>query len=245
MINSSRDNIVSETAFTIDVVAENAILLSWQAQISLSQHQEIISLQALLEQQLHELIIETVASYHCLMVYFAHQLVTSTKIIKQIKQLASNHSDTLKSQTPPVKCIKIPVYYDIEQQWDLAEVAKRCKLSIDEVIQQHSAGIYRGFALGFTPGFCYLASVPKSLQLPRKSSPRVKVPKGGVAIAEQQSAIYPIESPGGWHIIGQTPLPMFESKNGQFTATIKVGANVQFYPISKAEFTQRQRDLQG
>ena len=237
--------------FTIDVVAENALLLSWRAKISLTQHNEIITLQALIVQQLGELIIETVASYHCLMVYFSSQLSTSTQVIEKINSIAKSHRASLeidKGDTPKVKslsgnCIKIPVYYDTEQEWDLADVAKRCNMSMDDVIKQHSAETYHGYALGFTPGFCYLASLPESLHLPRKSSPRLKVPQGAVAIAEQQSAIYPIESPGGWHIIGQTPLPMYESKNGQFNTTINVGQNVQFYAITKVEFIAIQQGL--
>jgi len=230
-------------AFTIEVVAENALLLSWPAQISLSQHNEIMSLQTRLKQQLSEIIIETVASYHCLMLYFSHQSVTSKQVIEDIRRVANHQYHQLNCQTHSVESIKIPVYYDTEQQWDLAEVARRCQLSIDQVIKQHSDNIYHGFALGFTPGFCYLASLPTSLHLPRKSAPRIKVPKGAVAIAEQQSAIYPSESPGGWHIIGQTPLPMYESRNGQFKATINVGQNVQFYAISKAEFITLQQGL--
>ena len=80
----------SNTKYTIDVVAENALLISWPATISLSQHDEILNLQALLKQQLHEVIVETVASYHCLMIYFAFQSVTSEQLIAEIKKLASN-----------------------------------------------------------------------------------------------------------------------------------------------------------
>ena len=97
--------------------------------------------------------------------------------------------------------------------------------------------------MGFTPGFCYLASLPNILHLPRKASPRTQVPKGAVAIAEQQTAVYPNQSPGGWHIIGQTPLPMYSTKNGQFNAKINVGQNVKFYAISKAEFIVMQQGL--
>lgn len=231
--------------FSIEVVAENALLLSWQAKISLTQHNDIINLQTLIKQHHGELIIESVASYHCLMIYFYPQLTSTRKMIDKINHLAKSHShsQTGESNKPSVDCINIPVYYDSEQQWDLADVAKRCNMSMNEVIKQHSAQTYHGYALGFTPGFCYLASLPASLHVPRKASPRTKVPKGAVAIAEQQSAIYPIESPGGWHIIGQTPLPMYESKNGQFSATINVGQNVQFYPISKAEFIALQQGL--
>ena len=166
-------------------------------------------MQTLIKHQLDAYVIETIASYHCLIIYFRHQMITSTEITEQIKHLAKHHQQPtqLTDNSLSVDCIKIPVYYDIEQQWDLAEVATRCNISNDEVIKQHSSTIYRGFALGFTPGFCYLASLPDTLHLPRKSSPRTQVPKGAVAIAEQQTAVYPNQSPGGWHIIGQTPLP--------------------------------------
>lgn len=237
--------------FTIEVVAENALLLSWQAMISLSQHNKIIALQTLLKQHLGELMLESVASYHCLMIYYCPRLAASSQVIDKINRIAKsiNHSQSLDqdnkvaSSKPCVDTINIPVYYDTEQQWDLAEVAQRCNMPMNEVINQHCAETYHGYALGFTPGFCYLASLPKSLHLPRKSSPRTKVPKGAVAIAEQQSTIYPIASPGGWHIIGQTPVPMYEINNGQFSATINVGQNVQFYPISKAEFTALQQGV--
>lgn len=234
-----------QTNFSLDIVAENALLLSWQSEILIAQHNEIIALQTVIEQQLGELIIETIASYHCLMVYFNHQVVTSTDIIEQIKQLAQYHQQhkNLANSNNAVNCIKIPVYYDTEQEWDLAEVANRCNISHDEVVKQHSSTIYRGFALGFTPGFCYLASLPDILHLPRKASPRTQVPKGAVAIAEQQTAVYPNQSPGGWHIIGQTPLPMYSTKNGQFNAKINVGQNVEFYAISKAEFIAIQQGL--
>lgn len=236
--NKNRKNV------NIELVAENALLLSWQATISLTQHHEIISLQALITEQLDGLVVESLVSYHCLMLYFRPQLITNTEIIAKINHLIKHSANNPNAKINEADCIKIPVYYDTEQQWDLADVAKRCNLSIEQIIKQHSANIYHGFALGFTPGFCYLASLPKSLHLPRKSSPRTKVPKGAVAIAEQQSAIYPIESPGGWHIIGQTPLHMYESSHGQFNATIKVGQNVQFYAISKAEFFTLQQGLQ-
>ena len=245
MVDNIDSNTNVQTNFSLDIVAENALLLSWRSEISTAQHNEIIALQTVIEQQLGELIIETIASYHCLMVYFNHQVITSADIIEQIKQLAQYHqqNNKLTDYIPAADCIEIPVYYDTEQKWDLAEVAHQCNMSNDEVIKQHSSTIYRGFALGFTPGFCYLASLPNILHLPRKASPRTQVPKGAVAIAEQQTAVYPNQSPGGWHIIGQTPLPMYSTKNGQFNAKINVGQNVKFYAISKAEFIVMQQGL--
>jgi KipI family sensor histidine kinase inhibitor len=235
---------VNSATVSIEVVAENALLLSWPQQVSEAQHNDIITLQSILKQQLSALIIESVASYHCLMIYYQFQLTSTESLIKKITAIAAALKKTtanLVDNQQPQTCIQIPVYYDTQQQWDLHTVAEHCNISITEVIKLHSSMVYRSYALGFTPGFCYLATLPKALTMARKSSPRTKVPKGAVAIAEQQTAIYPNESPGGWHIIGQTPLPMYQCNNAEFTATIKVGQSVQFYSISKAEFLALQQ----
>lgn len=229
--------------FSVEVVAENAVLLSWPQQISAEQHNNIVALRSALKQQLSSLIIDSVASYHCLMIYYQFQLISTEALIERITTISTDKNYTLNnpvdnssSEQQPQACIRIPVYYDTLQQWDLQKVAQHCDIPPEEVIKQHSATIYRSYALGFTPGFCYLASLPKVLSVPRMSSPRTKVPKGAVAIAEQQTAIYPNESPGGWHIIGQSPLPMYQCKNGKFIPAITVGQRVQFYSISKTEF---------
>ena len=114
--------------FSLDIVAENALLLSWKSEILIAQHNEIIALQTLIKHQLDAYVIETIASYHCLIIYFRHQMITSTEITEQIKHLAKHHQQPtqLTDNSLSVDCIKIPVYYDIEQQWDLAEVAHRC-----------------------------------------------------------------------------------------------------------------------
>jgi KipI family sensor histidine kinase inhibitor len=240
---------INSAAITIEIVAENALLLSWPQQISEAQHNEVITLQSILKQQLSALIIESVASYHCLMVYYQFQLTSTESLVEKITTLAANRKDltnnavnNLVDKQQLQSCIQIPVYYDTQQQWDLHTVADHCNISVEAVIKLHNSTVYRSYALGFTPGFCYLASLPKALMMARKSSPRTKVPKGAVAIAERQTAIYPSESPGGWHIIGQTPLPMYQYNNGEFTPTISVGQSVKFYSISKAEFLAQQQD---
>lgn len=237
---------VSTNTFSIEILTENALMLTWPQHISITQHNKIIALQVLLKKQLSELIIESVASYHCLVIYYQFQLISTAALIKKITDVAAdkkNITDNLADKQHTQACIQIPVYYDTQQQWDLHAVAKQCDISIEEVIKLHSSVTYRSYALGFTPGFCYLASLPKALTMARKSSPRTKVPKGAVAIAEQQTAIYPNESPGGWHIIGQTPLPMYQYNDGEFIPAVTVGQSVQFYAISKAEFVTRQKSI--
>ncbi len=229
---------LSQLPFSIEIVAENALLLNWPQEIAIAQHNQIIALQILLNKQLPNLIIDAIASYHSLMIYYDFNIVNTEQIIRQIVELFSTNTQhgNLENKQNSTDIIEIPVYYDHEHIWDLYSVAKQCQMTANEVIKLHSSTTYRSYALGFTPGFCYLASLPKALQLARKSSPRTKVPKGAVAIAEQQTAIYPNESPGGWHIIGQTPLPMYQALSNKFTPTIAIGQSVRFNAISKAEF---------
>ena len=120
---------------------------------------------------------------------------------------------------------RIAVEYSGE---DLAEVADRLTLSIKQVIELHTNTVWRVQALGFAPGFAYMADAPQALRLPRRATARIKVPAGSVAIAEQFSAIYPVDSPGGWHIIGYTDQPLFDwqqSPPGLFS----VGDSIEFY----------------
>jgi KipI family sensor histidine kinase inhibitor len=139
---------------------------------------------------------------------------------------------------------KIPVCYELTSlQTDLSKVAKDKNISEDRVINLHCATSYRVFATGFMPGFAYLGELPIELSQPRLSKPRLKVPKGAVAIADRQTAIYPDESPGGWHIIGYTPLQLlFEAtdvkttKSRDLESLLKTGDCVEFYPITESEY---------
>lgn len=127
---------------------------------------------------------------------------------------------------PPIP-IKIPVHYDGP---DLAEVAERLHLSENEVIKLHSEPIYTVFMVGFLPGFPYLGLLPKTLELPRRDTPRLRVPAGSVAIAGRQTGIYPQASPGGWHLIGHTDFLLFNpAKNPP--AFLQPGVRVQFVPV--------------
>jgi len=224
---------------TLSYLCENAVLVEWPETICPHQHQKIIYFQQQLQKNLADLIIDSVASYTSLLLYYHFDKISSAQldcILRElIKELPSispiNHSNI----------IEIPVYYGLDSGWDLEFVAQQTSLSIEQIIQCHSQTTYHAYALGFTPGFCYLASLPKSLRLPRRSSPRLCIPQGAVAIAEQQTAVYPTSSPAGWHVIGQTPMAMFnvESFNNQtsFLPAISVGQQVQFKAISKEHFT--------
>lgn len=126
--------------------------------------------------------------------------------------------------------IEIPVCYDESLGIDLENAVKALNCSIDELIQQHSEKIYTVYCLGFLPGFAYMGEVPHAIQLPRHPSPRSKVLAGSVGIAGKQTGIYPMNSPGGWQIIGRTPIKIFDPTSTSLTL-FKAGDQVRFKPI--------------
>jgi len=131
--------------------------------------------------------------------------------------------------------IEIPVCYDASLGIDLQNAIKASNCSIDELIQQHSDKIYTVYCLGFLPGFAYMGDVPNAIQLPRHPSPRSKVLAGSVGIAGRQTGIYPSTSPGGWQIIGRTPIKIFDPTSTSLTL-FKAGDQIKFKPIDLASF---------
>jgi KipI family sensor histidine kinase inhibitor len=133
------------------------------------------------------------------------------------------------------RLIRLPVLYDGE---DLAEVARLVDLTQPEVIDRHSSCDYTVFAIGFLPGFPYLGYLREPLSgLPRLTSPRLRVPGGSVAIAGRQTGIYPVESPGGWRLLGRTPLRIVDLDRGHFP--IRPGDQIRFVPIGPDEYRSR------
>jgi inhibitor of KinA len=133
--------------------------------------------------------------------------------------------------------IEVPVCYESEFAPDLDEVARHTKLSPEEIIRRHSAANYRVSCVGFTPGFPYLSGLPPELATPRRASPRKEIPAGAVAIGGMQTGIYPRKSPGGWHIIGRTPLRLFDVDR-QPPALFRAGDRVRFRKISRQDFDE-------
>jgi inhibitor of KinA len=146
-------------------------------------------------------------------------------------------SSTSKRTVIDNKLIEIPVCYDPSLGIDLQTAAISLNCSTETLIQTHSQKIYTVYCLGFLPGFAYMGDVPKGIQLPRHASPRPKVHAGSVGIAGKQTGIYPMASPGGWQIIGRTPIKIF-NPNSTELALFKAGDQVKFNPISLALFHQ-------
>ena len=148
--------------------------------------------------------------------------------------LEKNIDLSLEDETEE-KIVTIDVYYGSDVGLDLEDMGIKTNLSVEEIIKIHSQKLYDVFAIGFLPGFAYLASVDERIALPRLSTPRKQIPKGSVAIANTQTAVYPQASPGGWNIVGRTAMELFD-KNLEQLSPLSVGNKVKFNPISKEEF---------
>jgi inhibitor of KinA len=154
---------------------------------------------------------------------------------ESLKNLIQNSINLNIKENSEEKIITIDVYYGLETGLDLQKISLEKALSIDEIIKIHTSKIYDVYAIGFLPAFAYLASVDEKIATARLSTPRALVPKGSVAIADSQTAVYPQNSPGGWNIIGKTALELFD-KNLESLSIFEVGNRVKFNSISKENF---------
>jgi inhibitor of KinA len=134
-----------------------------------------------------------------------------------------------------VRLVEIPVCYDPEFGLDIDDVARHAAISPSEVIRLHSTAEYRVACIGFVPGFPFLAGLPKELATPRRDVPRKQIPPGSVGIGGAQTGIYPLRSPGGWNLIGRTPLRLFDPQKNP-PALLRAGERVRFRKISRDEF---------
>ena len=133
------------------------------------------------------------------------------------------------------KLVTLPVYYDSESGPDLESLAQRATLSVEEVIDIHQSTEYRVYAVGFAPGFAYLGQVDERIAAPRLTTPRQKVPRGAVAIADRQTAVYPAPSPGGWNLIGRCPVCMFNPEANPIMP-VSVGDRIRFEAIDRQAY---------
>jgi KipI family sensor histidine kinase inhibitor len=183
---------------------------------------------------------ETVPTFRSLLVHY-DPLVTSAE---RLTGLISGLIEGRAAEQSSGRLWRIPACHDPAFAPDLAEVAAKAGLTPDEAIALHQAERYHVYMVGFVPGFPYLGDLPEALQLPRRENPRVKVPAGSVAIAASLTAVYTTESPGGWHLIGRTPVPLFDLRAVP-PALLRPGDAVLFEPIPKAEFERIARAVEN
>lgn len=179
-------------------------------------------------------IVETVPTYRSLMVHYNPEVIRFAPLTERLSGLL----DRLDlSALPPSQVLEIPVLYGGEMGPDLDFVARHAGKTPEEVVSIHTSADYLIYMLGFTPGFAYLGGMSEEIAAPRLETPRVKIPAGSVGIAGSQTGIYPIDSPGGWQLIGRTPVRMYDP--GRPVPILpQAGQYIKFYPITRAEFDQ-------
>ncbi|GAB6100525.1 5-oxoprolinase subunit PxpB [Halanaerocella petrolearia] len=213
---------------------DSAILIKFGAEINKEINTQIRAFIHLLEEEEITGIIELVPSYDAIMVVYDPLLVGYQDLVAKLKELDKK---VVHQSLPPAQIVEVPTLYGGEVGPDLDFVADYNGLNSQEVIGIHSSREYLVYMLGFTPGFPYLGGMSQQIATPRRDNPRQKIPAGSVGIAGDQTGIYPIASPGGWQIIGQTPIKLF-NPNQETNILLEVGCYLKFISISKEEFKQ-------
>ena len=186
-----------------------------------------------IDQEWKYLVEEIVPSYETVTIYSRHDLKNADELVEEIQMKWNARPDSQLKSTK--RRIQIPVCYEEEFGKDLSKVADYTGLATQEVISLHTSPSYTVFAIGFLPGFPYLGGLPPELSVPRRSKPRLLVPKGAVGIGGTQTGIYPIESPGGWNLIGRTPLDLYDPNRAN-PFLLQAGDLLTFDKISSQQF---------
>ena len=217
-------------------IHDQAITIEFSQEISEATNMRVIALQHAIESSPFKGLIECVPAYGSLTVYFSAS-VSASEVRLLLSDLSAQVSNTVHGSSLFGKKICIPVCYDPSLGMDLPWVSSHLNLSLEEIISLHTSFSYRVFMIGFIPGFPYMGTLPSALEVPRKQTPSLKIPMGSVAIAGKQTGIYPAEVPGGWQVIGRTPLKMFDPFASP-CSFLNAGDIVQFKPITLEAFNQ-------
>lgn len=212
--------------------SDQALLVYLGEEISAAAHERVVQLLRLLQREPLPWIRNIQPAYCSLMITFDVLAVDHAEAQARLIEYGARAEKLPVERT---RLVEVPVCYGGEFGPDLDEVAAKHNLSAVKVIQLHCSRTYHAYFLGFAPGFAYLGNLAKEIVTPRLETPRKAVPAGSVGIAGQQTAVYPFATPGGWRLIGRTPLDIFQ-KNRQPMEWIAIGDQVRFRPISRHEF---------
>ena len=219
--------------FRIYSIHDHALTVEFSQRISEDDNQKVLALMHAIEQQPINGMLDCVPAYSSLTLY--HDATQSREKVTGYLEERIRASSLQVSKVEVKKIITIPVCYDPAHGMDQQFVCEQLNITIEELIRQHTSMPFRVYMIGFIPGFPYMGILPEGWQIPRKQTPSLKIPAGSVALAGQQMGIYPAEVPGGWQVIGRTPLKIFDAHREE-PCLLKAGDEVKFEPISLNEF---------
>ena len=215
-------------------MGDHGLLLEFGDEISREINEKVRRIALAIQADDMEGIVETVPTYRSLLIIYNPVILPIEDLKKRLERIEAGLQRT---PFPEPKLTRIPAVYGGVYGPDLEEVAKYHQISPEKVIQLHCSKPYLIYMIGFMPGFPYMGELLQELITPRLKTPRLLVPKGSVAIAQRQTGIYSMESPGGWQILGRTPMELFAPEKDP-PALLQMGDLVQFHQISEKEFKE-------
>ncbi|MBI4636610.1 MAG: 5-oxoprolinase subunit PxpB [Candidatus Rokubacteria bacterium] len=201
-------------------------------EISVEVNTRVRALEFLIQQKGVPGVVETVPSFSALLVYYDPLVVDYDALCATLRDLEPQAETAV---LPPPRVVEIPCCYDPELGLDLEAAARRLGLPVEELVRLHAGPDYLVYFIGFTPGLPYMSGMPERIQLPRLETPRTKVPAGSVGIGGVQCCIYSVESPGGYWILGRTPLRLYDP-DGPEPILLRPGDRVRLRPIDRPEY---------
>src|SRR5262245_55156839 len=232
-------NCMRQNLLNFSPLGDRAVIIQLGTSIDESTHQLVRAVCAQLDEDPIPGVVEYVPAFASVAVHYDPLLVAGagigsphSRIVNALRTVLSSSRD---GTVEPAPVVEIPVCYGGELGPDLEDVARAHDLSIDDVVAIHSGAEYLVYMVGFMPGFAYLGGLAERLATPRRSVPRTHVPAGTVGIGGSQTGVYPLESPGGWNLIGRTPQRMFLPEKEPPTL-LEIGDRVRFRPITRADY---------
>lgn len=218
-----------------------AILVEWPAKVDVNILSTIQYFYETIQLNNIEPIVEVNYVYSSLLIIYDNSTIEFSELKTVLESLYSNIDFSIKND---YRCYQIPACYDIDYGPDLEFMCNSLNMEHAELVKLHTSTDYIVFGYGFLPGFLYLGGLDNRLHFPRRNNPRLKVPKGAVGIGGKQTGIYPMESPGGWQLIGQTPIELFDVRKDP-PGFIKSGDRIRFKAIDKIEYKQLAQQIES
>lgn len=233
---------MKDKSFEITPMGNQAILIRFPSIINEKALVTMLYFKRALKKMFVKGTVEIINTYSSLLVVYMEPIENIYSDVEAIKRMIVFNALEKKIKS---HLFMIPVCYEEEFAWDREVLMTEKKISWNEIVQLHTYPLYTVYFIGFLPGFLYLGGLMHSLEIPRRAQPRLKVPKGAVGIGGFQTGIYPKTSPGGWQIIGNSPVSLFHI-NSYPPCDFKAGDKVKFFPVSKSEYEQiKQADARG
>ena len=232
--------------YTLRPLGDHAVVIQLGESIEQNTHEKVKQVTAYFEKSSIEWLIELVPAFTTVTLFydpikalgFTQSRLPYEAVCEDIKRSLAEVKD---GQATESRIVEIPVCYGGEFGPDLQEVAKYHGISEKEVIEKHTSGDYLVYMIGFAPGFPYIGGMSSDIATPRKESPRLNIPAGSVGIAGKQTGVYPIETPGGWQLIGRTPLKLFQPEK-ESPSLLEAGDRIRFKEITLKEYKELEEE---